>query len=175
MTGQWITIFAGPFPKALALQATLEAQGIATFLADETTKVMDPFITGANPLAVELRVPEDARAEVEEFLASSAAAGRNALRNEPDTESGAEPGAEPGAAEDAAEQAARLARRIRWCLLFAGLGWAVGAWIGPSYLRAAGRLPAPPPDHRATVALWCTEIALLVALPFALASSLTAG
>jgi hypothetical protein len=171
MTGQWITVFTGPFPKALALQATLEAQGIATFLADETTKLMDPFITGANPLAVELRVPEDARAEVEEFLASAAAARRNALRNEPDSG----PRTETGAADDAAEQAARLARRIRWCLLFAGLGWAVGAWIGPSYLRAAGRLPAPPKDHRATVALWCTEIALLVALPFALASSLTAG
>jgi hypothetical protein len=147
MTRQWITIFAGPFPKALALQATLEAQGIRTFLADETTKVMDPFITGANSLSVELRVSEQDRAEVEAFLATFA-----------DSEA-----PEPSEAEREAEDALRLARLLRWCLVFAPVGWIVGAWLGWEYRKAARRLPSLPAGHGATIAFWCLEIFLLVA------------
>lgn len=144
---EWVTVFAGPFPRALALQAVLETKGIPTFMPDEMMKVMDPFITGANPLDVELRVPVDARAAAEEVLEAIP----------PDEQP------QLSAAEREAQHIARLSQRVRWCFVFPLLGWAIGAYLGVLYLAAARRQPTPPAGHGVTVALWCIEVLLLVA------------
>lgn len=56
----WVPIHVGSHPQVITLQALLEAAGIPTYIPDQNTKVMDPFITGAHPLQLELRVPAEA-------------------------------------------------------------------------------------------------------------------
>ena len=68
----WVPISRRPFSQVLVLRCRLEADGLEVFLCDETMKVLDPFITGANPLAAELLVREgqagDARACLRDCL-----------------------------------------------------------------------------------------------------------
>ena len=66
---QWITVLTGSHPQVLTVQALLEARGIPTFIPDQTTKVMDPFITGANPFSLDLCVPAEAVGDARRVLA----------------------------------------------------------------------------------------------------------
>jgi hypothetical protein len=58
MNQAWIHVYSGSYSSVLANQATLEACGIQTFVPDETTKVVDPCITGSNPVGAEIHVQE---------------------------------------------------------------------------------------------------------------------
>jgi len=58
MNQAWIHVYSGSYSSVLANQATLEASGIQTFVPDETTKVVDPVITGSNPIGAEIHVQE---------------------------------------------------------------------------------------------------------------------
>jgi hypothetical protein len=146
MSDEWTTIFAGPFSRALALQAALGAKGIPARIPDELVKVMDPFITGANPLAVEVRVPAAVAAEAQEIVASAAP-------QEP----------ELSAAEHEARRVAQLAQRIRWCVVFPLVGWVIGAWLGFRYLAEPAPRSLSAGYDRRTLIIWWVEIFLLVA------------
>lgn len=65
---KWVTLTSGSHSKILTIQALLEAHGIPTYIPDAQTKVMDPFITGANPLQLELRVPAEAAFDAKRLL-----------------------------------------------------------------------------------------------------------
>jgi len=97
MSAQPITIFHGSLAEALVLRGRLEANGVAALLCDENTKIIDPFITGADALSVDLQVSSEAASEAGRIL-------RDRERV-------------PG--EESAQQAElrKLADRIRWASL----------------------------------------------------------
>ncbi len=131
----------------MVLRAALESERIPTFTPDEMMKVVDPFITGANPFAVELRVPRQAVAEAQEIVAALPPLKKVELSG----------------AEREARDVARLSQQVRWCLVIPLAGWLVGSFLGFRYLAAALRLRDFPDHHRTTVIIWCTEMFLLVA------------
>ena len=47
-------IFFGAYVEAVTIRSTLAANGYETFIPNENIKVMDPFVTGANALDVQL-------------------------------------------------------------------------------------------------------------------------
>lgn len=53
---QWIQVHAGPIWQVQLYQGRLDAEGIRTFIPDESTKVVDPFVTGGAALMTELMV-----------------------------------------------------------------------------------------------------------------------
>lgn len=147
---RWVTVFTGPFAKVISLRSLLESEGVLTWVPDETMKTFDPFITGANPLGVELQVPETDVERVHALLADMRSSGEAA-------------GAAPSAAEDATTLVERQGTVVRWCFVFLLAGWIFGVFAGLSYWNAARRLETPPAGHRVTVTLWLLQIALLVA------------
>lgn len=56
MGTQAVVVHAGPLWEVQLLQGMLEEEGIQAFIPDESTKRIDPFITGANPLSTDLVV-----------------------------------------------------------------------------------------------------------------------
>jgi len=59
MGTQAVVVHAGPLWEVQLLQGMLEEEGIQAFIPDESTKRVDPFITGANPLTTNLVVAKD--------------------------------------------------------------------------------------------------------------------
>ena len=57
---RWIQVHAGPIWQVQLYQGRLDAEGIQTFVPDESTKVVDPFVTGGAALMAQLMVAEDA-------------------------------------------------------------------------------------------------------------------
>src|SRR5689334_13126081 len=55
----WVTILEAPRPRVEVVRGLLDAEGIATFVPDDLTKTVDPFITGGNAFTVTLQVPAD--------------------------------------------------------------------------------------------------------------------
>ena len=53
----WVTIFMGEPWRVALLEGELESAGILTLVPDRMIKTIDPFITGANPFALRLQVP----------------------------------------------------------------------------------------------------------------------
>lgn len=56
MGKQAIVVHSGPLWEVQLLQGMLEEEGVQAFIPDESTKRVDPFITGANALAASLVV-----------------------------------------------------------------------------------------------------------------------
>jgi hypothetical protein len=52
-----VTVFQGAMSEAMALRATLGARGFETYIRDDATKVIDPFITGGYAFSVSLDAP----------------------------------------------------------------------------------------------------------------------
>ncbi len=69
---RWITVFEGPAAKAAFLRGLLESHDIDCVVPDELTKLVDPFITGANPFQVRLQVREADALRAGEVLTSAA-------------------------------------------------------------------------------------------------------
>lgn len=53
----WTTVFQGPPGTVDVLRARLGAEGIETFVPDELTKMVDPFMAGPDPFGRTLQVP----------------------------------------------------------------------------------------------------------------------
>ena len=148
MTQEWTAVFSGPLPEVQVLQIALEARGITTFIPDETTKVVDPFITGANPLATLLQVPRDSVEEATALIAD--------LRKD-----------RKPRVLDATAQVVEIGRRIRWCFIIPMIGWLIGTYLGFVYLGRVRRMESRPAGFGATVGLWCLQLVLLAAFPLA--------
>lgn len=65
---EWVTVFTGNPPEAHLVSGLLRSEGIPTYLPDESTKVVDPFITGANPLLWRVQAPSTDAVRVHEIL-----------------------------------------------------------------------------------------------------------
>jgi hypothetical protein len=154
---EWVTVYSGSRSAVLVLQVSLHARGIPTFVPDEQLKVIDPFITGANPFDVALQVPPRLAAEAQQLIRS----GRQRAADLADGAAIREP--LEGTLEHEQEQVRRLGERLCWCLAFPIFGWAVGAFLGFGYLRRARALPERPPRYRVIVLAWLLQPVLLAA------------
>jgi hypothetical protein len=154
----WVRVFSGSFPKALALRASLEASGVRTRVPDEVMKVMDPFITGIDPLSVQILVPWDdvelAKEVMTSETASAAADGAAQVKGDDASRRGA---SEPVDVE-------QLGRRVRWCFVLPVYGWLMGMAVGFRYLKASREVRVLPDGHGGTLLIWATQIALLLGL-----------
>jgi hypothetical protein len=147
MTSRWVALFQGTIPEVITLQASCESIGIPTYVPDMNLIQADPFMRGANALALQLFVPEDrlddARA-FQERLAQERAADPERRAREPSP----------------LEQLERLGRRARWCSVW-GLFAPIGLWLGWRYIRATRHLEVKPQDHAWSVAAFWVSLATL--------------
>ena len=134
------TVFEGARWEAQLLQGRLGEDDIPAYLPDANVKRVDPFITGANPLAVKLQVPASALAHattvIDDYLE----------KTRPD------PAASPPDDEEASR---RAGMHFRWAVAFTVLVpflLPVGVWYGVRYLRTARRLGKRPPGLRTMLA-----------------------
>jgi len=153
MASRWVTFFQGTIPEVITLQASCEAIGIPTYVPDMSLIQADPFMRGANALALQLLVPEDRLDDARAF--------RERLEEErakdPDRRV-----REPSPLE-ALES---LGRRARWCSVW-GFFAPLGIWFGWRYLRATRGLEVKPREHGWSVAaFWVSLVTLFVALVF---------
>lgn len=128
----WVNIFAGPMWEVDLKKARLEAEGIRAFVPDAATKLIDPFVTGANPLMTQLWVSVEDADVAQEVIS---------LRVEP---LAAPAGARAPAADDAGDDESTwtqdeiesLARRTRWSALMT-FTWPLALFYGWLYAVAS--------------------------------------
>lgn len=155
------SVFTGTIGEVTAMQATLSAQGFETFIEQEMTKTLDPFVTGGNVFAVTLSAPADQAPAIEAAL-------REMKERGPATDVGApqeperlrEEDDEESASEDAAPTLAELealGRRIRWCT-FETLLAPIALMLGATYLAGTYGRARMPARHGLTL------VALVIAL-----------
>ena len=143
---RWTTVFSGSMAEAIVLRGLLESNEVEARILDEHIKVIDPFITGAGALDVQLQVPEPRVLEAREILD---------LR--PPSEEKVEP------RDPAEERVHQLGVRIRWsAILIVTMPYAL--WLARPYLLAVRALGRRPNDHGWTVAAILWSAVLLVAL-----------
>ncbi|MBC8327567.1 MAG: DUF2007 domain-containing protein [Planctomycetes bacterium] len=71
----WVPLFRGSLSEVLVVRCRLEAEGFPVLVRDEVMKVVDPFITGMQPLLVELMVRREDAAEARTCLAACLGSG----------------------------------------------------------------------------------------------------
>ena len=150
MSGRLVTVHAGPLWEMQLLQGQLEELGVPSFIPDETTKAVDPFITGGNPLATNLQVPEE--------YADRAMALIERNRRVAEQQ---EPPADATPLDTALARQGRLGRRIRW----AAIAWftaPLALVMGVVYLARLERGRPRPEGHGFTLA------AIVLAIPLTL-------
>ncbi len=62
------TVHSGSWSEVLAAKASLGARGFETYIQDEATKIIDPFITGGSALIYTLKAPVDTADEIRWLL-----------------------------------------------------------------------------------------------------------
>jgi len=148
MGKQAVVVHAGPLWEVQLLQGMLEEEGIQAFIPDESTKRVDPFITGGNPLATNLVVAradaERAAALIERHKEVAEQRDEKTPPHHPPTETA---------------RLAALGTRVRWASIMVVTA-PFALWWGFQYLTALrGDVPRPR-YHGLTIA------AILVALVF---------
>lgn len=150
-----VTVHEGSLWEAQLLQGRLQDEAIQSYIPDAMVKQLDPFITGANPLAVRLQVTsahaERALEVVKDYV--------RLTRQAP----GIDPAKDDLTATDGDEgDTWKLGLRTRWMLLFTVfspflLPFALVMVV--LYVRRAGKDASPPRGHRKTL------LAALLLLP----------
>ncbi len=162
----WVTVHLGPVWQVELYQGLLAENGIEVFLPDATTKVMDPFATGALPMDAQLQVREE---DVQRAMQVLAEVGEDdgdvdlaaiALATPPDPSLGLT--VEEAAAQEEAtalgsvralaqEALERLATRTRWAALL-GITFPWAIYNGFRYLGVVRRRGLRATKHRLTLA-----------------------
>lgn len=62
------TVYSGSWSEVLAAKASLGARGFETYIQDEATKIIDPFLTGGSALIYTLKAPADTAREIHRLL-----------------------------------------------------------------------------------------------------------
>lgn len=138
MPQRWTTVLHAPMAEALVCRGLLESNGLPTRILDENIKVIDPFITGANALGVQLQVTEDRAVEAKEIL-----------DYRPPPDEAQDERAEPlGPVE---KRVRELGFRIRWAsILTVTAPYAL--WLAWPYYLGTRSLDRPPEEHGWTIA-----------------------
>lgn len=160
MGKQAVVVHAGPLWEVQLLQGMLEEEGIRAFIPDESTKRVDPFITGANPLAANLVVAKDdaerASALIEKH--KEVAEARDAQTP-------------PHHAPTETERLARIGTRVRWASIMIVTAPFAIYWGMQYLLGLRGDVPRPR-HHGLTIAaiflalVFLVGFVLIVADPF---------
>jgi hypothetical protein len=131
-------VYAGTPTEVTVVRALLESHGIVSFVPDEIIKIVDPFITGANPLHMTLVCPSERAAEARRLIEES----REAAPPEDTPES------VPAGTQS--EDIDRLGTRIRWAAVTLVTA-PIGAFYGFRYLARCRTVPSRPSHHGLTV------------------------
>ena len=129
MSSRWVPLMQGSIPEVITLQASCEAVGIPTYVPDMNLIQADPFMRGANALALQLLVPEDRLDDARSF------------RGQLEEDRAADPERRTPEASPL-DRLEKLGRRARWCSVW-GLFAPIGLWLGWRYLRATRGLARP--------------------------------
>lgn len=140
MAERTVVVHAGPLWEVQLLQGLLEEEGIRAFIPDQIIKHMDPFATGANPLATNLVV---ARADAQRAAAL--------IERRKDDARGPAGRAPPRRAPTETERLATLGTRIRWSSIFAVTA-PLALCMGFVYLVRLRRGGTRPRQHGLTIA-----------------------
>jgi hypothetical protein len=160
---RWVTVHSGPPWQIELLSGLLEEEGIPTFQPDRTTKVVDPFITGANPLSARLQVAAGDAERAAEILQRAHA--QRLMEKETSPDEDGEEGEDPEAITPA-EEIEYVSTRTRWAaLLVVTAPFAV--FYGVLYLLATRDLGLKSKRHGLTIA--ALILSLLVILGSGLA------
>ena len=131
--------------EVLVCQGLLDSNGIPTHVLDANMKVIDPFVTGAGALTVQLQVPAEEESNAHEMLAWRPSAGRD--------------GGE--ILEPADERLRSLGRRICWAsITMVTAPYAL--WLAWSYFRDVKKLGRRPDNFGWTVAAVAYSTVFLV-------------
>jgi hypothetical protein len=151
MSQRWTTVFHGSMVEAIVCRGLLESNEVPVRILDENIKVIDPFMTGANALGIQLQVPTERESEAREML---------------DYRPPPEERPEPKTADEQSVRA--IANRIRWCSIM-GLTAPIALLSAPAYFAGVKRLGRSPDEHRWTIAsLVLSAVLVLIFLSFAL-------
>ena len=159
-----VTVHAGPAWDVELLAMQLDGAGIDSFQPDKMTKTVDPFITGANPLASRLQV----RAADAEEATSIIAEARENLQPVPlgdDDEEEEEDDDLEDEADEPADEVEWLATRTRWAALL-GITLPFAFFSGWLYLKACRAYGRRSRAHGLTLAAFALSIVACV-LPLA--------
>ncbi len=140
----WVAIFSGPMWEVELKKSRLEVEGIDVFIPDASTKIIDPFVTGANPLTCHLWVRHEDAPTANEILA---------LRVDGSDEETA--AVEPTDPKEAGElwsqdEVETIARRARWST-FLTLTWPLALYYGFLYLAASKQSGHRASAHKLTL------------------------
>lgn len=133
MNERWVAVFNGPTWEALAVQAQLEGEGIATLVPNRETRVMDPFVTGGDAFSLEVMVPASMSASALTILQPNDLA------------------SEPAVVADSALRLAKLGLRIRWAAVMTVTA-PLALVMGVIYLARVRKLGERPAEHGWNVA-----------------------
>ena len=157
------TIHAGPLWEVQLLQGKLDEEGIPSFIPDELTKRVDPFITGANALNVQLQVRQADVARAEPFILEYRTKTRGADEAPEAVVGGERGGDDEGLDEEARadlDAQTRRGRRLRWASLLVVTA-PLGLLIGGAYLAAMRRGAPHPSGHGMNLAAIALSAALV--------------
>ena len=149
-----VTVSTGPTWQVELLHGLLEEEGIDSFLPDRTTKIVDPFITGPNPLSRRLQVRAEDEARALEIL-------RTAPDHEPADKDEGEDVDEADEETAPEEEVEYIATRTRWAALLM-LTFPFAVFYGFLYLFAVRDLGVRAKKHGLTVAAFVMATALLI-------------
>lgn len=135
------TVFVGPPSEAYVARSVLDDLGFLTHIANANIKMIDPFVTGLNPLDVRLQVP---RSDAERASRALREARGEGGRGERLRESTGEYDPDLVAGLD------DLSRRIRWATVSLFLA-PVAALLGLLYIMRTLPLQTRPAHHGFTM------------------------
>jgi len=138
------TVFAGPLWRVMLMEISFKAEGIACFVPDRLTKIINPFVTGANALDLRLQVSSEHAEAALAVVAAEAAEERAAPKLDP--------------VEAALFEVDRLGRRICFASLEPFTS-PIALWYATPYLRRAAALGTRARGHGYVLA------AILIAVP----------
>ena len=140
---QMVTVHTGPIWEVQLLQGRFVVDGVPAYIPDAGIKQLDPFITGAGALAVQLQVPLRAAQHSVEVVKEYITATRE--RRPEDADGYVE---DPDAVRLA--NLTKLGRRVRWAAV-ATFTAPIAIYLGIRYLVGVRRSAVRPAGHGLTV------------------------
>ena len=156
----WVNVFAGDPGEVEVLAGRLEAEGYTTFVPDRTTKVVDPFSTGSQPLLWQLQVPRAYAPGAQRRLHEIGAVGEHARLEDEDDE-----------AERVVENLRLAGKRLQWTCIAAILFFPMLLLVpvfAILYHRAVARAGVRPPNHGTTTTVLYTVYVLVAVVLLAI-------
>ncbi|MBI3819580.1 MAG: hypothetical protein HY286_12875 [Planctomycetes bacterium] len=138
-----VQVYSGRLGEVIAMRAALAASGFETFVQDELTKSIDPYMTGGNAFEVYLLAGRDDAPAIRSWL--------NEMEGTPGR-------GEPNSVEleKQLKELEKLGERVRWCTL--DILQPLGVYLGMKYLARVQSLGIRPKLYNSTLAAFTWNI-----------------